>query len=599
MEMEKKNKKQKNSLSNTLYLFKIFGKEQPLLLVLKAVLIAFNIIIRLWLLSLNRNLNEQIVSRLSPLEQVLLIIINILLIRIVSRIINEVFIYIDEFLLMKNMSFKLMKLKLQKCMNLKIEAYDNPETFDKMKIADRMGSKVITSYCTSLFNIIASVAAIIPSAVILIGHSPIFAVFILLGSVPCFFINRLYNINEKFEKEIQTVNRRIDYYDNISGRGDFSKEIKLFGIQDYLINEYNRYYDVYTDKRYKADIEYQKRSLKLTPFISIAFNILPTLMLIYLASKGSIDAAGFIYVMGIFGMCSGAWRGVINFIYNHELSESRIKDFFDFLRLPLDLRKGEEIPSKWREKIPDIEFQNVLFSYPNSDGFMIKNLNLKIKSGEKLALIGLNGAGKSTFIKLLIGLYEPTEGKILFDGEDVSRYSQRSVYSLFSAVFQDYIKYELPLSETVSLGCEVRSDAEIRDALAAVEGENFLDEKFRDNFSAFVGKTVDENGVELSGGEHQKLVIARALLQNRPMLILDEPTSNLDAYAEAALIKNTLVAGGDKSAVFVSHRLSVSKFVDRILVMENGVIAEEGTHDELMARGGKYTEFYKVQAERF
>ena len=591
-------KEYKTSLSNAVNLFKIFGKEQPLVLVLKGLLVVFNVSMNFLFLALTRDINQSIVDRLTPLETVLLVVINLAVIRIVSRIINEICIFLSE-ILMKKMNFKLERMKLRKCMNMKIQAYDDPETYNKMKIADRMGSKVITNYCVALFSIISSVVTVIPSVVIMTRYSYILPLFILAGTVPTLMIYRLQNINEKFEKEIQTVNRRIDYYDNISGRGEFSKEIKIFGIQDYLIDNYNRYYDQYTEKRYETDKKLNKRGALLNMFDRVVFGILPTLLLIFLVWQGKFGVADFIYINGIFGMCAGAWDGVLAFIYKHELSESRIKDYFEFMNLPLDLRKGEDVPKEWHEKMPDIEFRNVSFSYPNSDGFMIRNLNFKIKSGEKLALIGLNGAGKSTLIKLIVGLYEPTDGEILFDGENVLKFSQQSVYSLFSTVFQDYIKYQLPLYETLTLGCGEKTPEEIRSALRAVEGEQLLDEKFGGDLNANVGKALREDGIELSGGEHQKLVIARAILQDRPMIILDEPTSNLDAYAETAIIEKTVVAGGDKGAIFVTHRLSVSKFVDKIMVMENGAVTEAGTHDELMARRGKYAELYSVQAERF
>ena len=297
--------------------------------------------------------------------------------------------------------------------------------------------------------------------------------------------------------------------------------------------------------------------------------------------------AGFgAWMNGLFG----AWRQILE---NEKLMDD-YRDFMDF-GVVEEGRQAPERPGRTHE----IRFEHVCFRYEGSGEDTIRDLNLTIRPGERLALVGPNGAGKTTLIKLLCGLYRPTSGTVYLDGRDIQSLDQRAVFREFAVVFQDVFAFSFPLSDNVSCVDCGREDSErLRGSLEKAglwERVQALPKGAR----TFMNKDLDEAGVTLSGGEVQKLMLARALYKDAPMVILDEPTAALDPIAESEMYEryDELVHG--RTAVFISHRLSSTRFCDRILFLENGRITEEGTHGELMQRGGAYAELFSIQARYY
>ena len=297
--------------------------------------------------------------------------------------------------------------------------------------------------------------------------------------------------------------------------------------------------------------------------------------------------AGFgAWMNGLFG----AWRQILE---NEKLMDD-YRDFMDF-GVVEEGRQAPERPGRTHE----IRFEHVCFRYEGSEEDTIRDLNLTIRPGERLALVGPNGAGKTTLIKLLCGLYRPTSGTVYLDGRDIQSLDQRAVFREFAVVFQDVFAFSFPLADNVSCVDCGREDSErLRESLQKAglwERVQAMPKGAR----TFMNKDLDEAGVALSGGEVQKLMLARALYKDAPMVILDEPTAALDPIAESEMYEryDELVQG--RTAVFISHRLSSTRFCDRILFLENGRITEEGTHGELMQRGGAYAELFSVQARYY
>ena len=294
--------------------------------------------------------------------------------------------------------------------------------------------------------------------------------------------------------------------------------------------------------------------------------------------------AGFgAWMNGLFG----AWRQILE---NEKLMDD-YRDFMDF-GVVEEGRQAPERPGRTHE----IRFEHVCFRYEGSGEDTIRDLNLTIRPGERLALVGPNGAGKTTLIKLLCGLYRPTSGTVYLDGRDIQSLDQRAVFREFAVVFQDVFAFSFPLADNVSCVDCGREDSErLRESLEKA-GLWERVQALPKGAQTFMNKDLDEAGVALSGGEVQKLMLARALYKDAPMVILDEPTAALDPIAESEMYEryNELVQG--RTAVFISHRLSSTRFCDRILFLENGRITEEGTHGELMQRGGAYAELFSVQA---
>ena len=297
--------------------------------------------------------------------------------------------------------------------------------------------------------------------------------------------------------------------------------------------------------------------------------------------------AGFgAWMNGLFG----AWRQILE---NEKLMDD-YRDFMDF-GVVEEGRQAPERPGRTHE----IRFEHVCFRYEGSEEDTIRDLNLTIRPGERLALVGPNGAGKTTLIKLLCGLYRPTSGTVYLDGRDIQSLDQRAVFREFAVVFQDVFAFSFPLADNVSCVDCGREDSErLRESLEKA-GLWERVQALPKGAQTFMNKDLDEAGVALSGGEVQKLMLARALYKDAPMVILDEPTAALDPIAESEMYEryDELVQG--RTAVFISHRLSSTRFCDRILFLENGRITEEGTHGELMQRGGAYAELFSVQARYY
>ena len=271
---------------------------------------------------------------------------------------------------------------------------------------------------------------------------------------------------------------------------------------------------------------------------------------------------------------------------------------FEYLDIPDNMYQGSLTVEKRRDRKYQVEFRNVSFKYPGSDNYALRNVNMKFEIGKRLAVVGMNGSGKTTFIKLLCRLYDPTEGEILLNGIDIRKYNYREYMDIFSVVFQDFQLLHLKLGENVA--GKVDYDKEL--VIDCLEKAGFSDRfiKMKDGTETYLYKEYDKNGVDLSGGEAQKIAIARALYKDAPFIILDEPTAALDPIAEAEIYGKFDEIAGDKTAIYISHRLSSCKFCDEIAVFHEGAVIQQGSHASLVAdESGKYYELWHAQAQYY
>lgn len=274
-----------------------------------------------------------------------------------------------------------------------------------------------------------------------------------------------------------------------------------------------------------------------------------------------------------------------------------LEPVFDILGTPNAMYKGSLTTEKRSDRNYEIEFKNVSFKYPGSEVYALRNVNMKFRVGEKLAVVGMNGSGKTTFIKLLCRLYDPDEGEILLNGINIQKYKYDEYMDIFSVVFQDYELLSLPLGQNVA-GSESYDRAR---ATSCLEKAGFGDRlsELKDGLDTYLYRDIDSEGVNVSGGEAQKIAIARALYKDAPFIILDEPTAALDPIAEAEIYSKFNEIVGDKTAIYISHRLSSCKFCDEIVVFEAGSVVEQGSHDALIALNGRYTELWNAQAQYY
>lgn len=291
---------------------------------------------------------------------------------------------------------------------------------------------------------------------------------------------------------------------------------------------------------------------------------------------------------------SGGISELVNALIDMRNNAPFLKLTFDFLDIPNDMYKGTLTVEKRSDRNYEIEFRNVSFKYPGSENYVLKNVNMKFKVGERLAVVGMNGSGKTTFIKLLCRLYDPTYGEILLNGIDIRKYDYREYMDIFSVVFQDFNLLAMKLSENIASGSALDKDR-VTDCL---EKAGFSDRlaAMSDGIDTYLYKNWNKKGVDLSGGEAQKIAIARALYKDAPFIILDEPTAALDPIAEAEIYEKFDAIAGDKTAIYISHRLSSCKFCDEIVVFHEGA----GSHDALLSdESGKYYELWNAQAQYY
>jgi ABC-type multidrug transport system fused ATPase/permease subunit len=275
-------------------------------------------------------------------------------------------------------------------------------------------------------------------------------------------------------------------------------------------------------------------------------------------------------------------------------------DFRTFMDYPTE-ETGDflELSKVLDGKSPSFEFKNVSFRYEGAEQYALKNLNMSFPAGQRLAVVGLNGAGKTTFIKLLLRLYDVTEGEILLNGVNIKRFRRNEYYKVFAPVFQNVELFAFPMAENVSMQSPGNTDKELAKECINMAGLKQKVDSLEKGVDTELLKIVHEDGVDLSGGEKQKLALARALYKNAPVIVLDEPTAALDALAEYELYQNFDKMIQEKSAVYISHRLSSTRFCDVIAMFVAGEMVEYGTHEELLAKGGFYAEIFEVQAQYY
>lgn len=340
-------------------------------------------------------------------------------------------------------------------------------------------------------------------------------------------------------------------------------------------------------------------------------------VLVFLANVVSYAFVGIIYLLvclkaygkafGIgavtqhIGAATALFTNVSDFIENIgevKVNTEFLRQTYELLDIPNEMYQGSLTVEKRSDRKYEVEFRNVSFRYPNTEIDVLKNVNMKFNIGEKLAIVGENGSGKTTFIKLLCRLYDPTEGEILLNGINIKKYNYKEYMSVFSVVFQDFKLFALPLGENVAATRNYDRTRVIECLKQAGFDERFCN--MEHGLDTFLYKDYEETGVEISGGEEQKIALARALYQNAPFLILDEPTAALDPIAEAEVYSKFNEIVGDRTAVYISHRLSSCKFCDVIAVFDHGKVIEQGTHDNLVTNtNSKYYELWSAQAQYY
>lgn len=487
---------------------------------------------------------------------------------------------------------------MQHAATLDLFQFEDPAFYDKLERA-----RMQTTGRTVLMSLVLSQIQDLVSILFLIGGLAAFNLWLLLllfvAVIPSFlgethFNQRTYSLTRSWTPE----RRELDYLRFIGASDQTAKETKIFGLEQFVIERFRSI----SQRYYRAN---RKLTLQRAGWGSL-FSLLATgsyytgyVFIVWDALRGVITLGTLTFLAGSFQRMQGLLQGVMSRFSRVAETALYLQDYFDFLAIkPLSSPSGAnlKVPKPIRK---GFQFENVSFKYQNSERWAIRNLSFTLKAGEKLALVGENGAGKTTIVKLLATLYEPTEGRITLDGVDLREYDPQDLRSEIGVIFQDFIRYNFTAAENIAVGhIDERAD---RPRIKTSAEFSLADPMIQDlplQYDQMLGRRFS-GGVDLSGGQWQKVALARAYMRDAQLIILDEPTAALDARAEHEVFLRFTELIHGRTAVLISHRFSTVRMADRILFLENGQLLEIGSHEELVAQGGKYAELFRLQAKGY
>lgn len=391
--------------------------------------------------------------------------------------------------------------------------------------------------------------------------------------------------------------RKRDYMQHITTTFSAAKDIRIFGLQKWLSEKYR----ILNKERYNAqkiNAKIWTKTTGITNILKFISQIPLYVWVVYAVINEQISIGSFFLYLSAADTIFENVSLVLNGASNIMARSLEVDDFRTFLDFEDESQQNKGIILEKQDEYR-FEFQNVSFKYPKAEKYSLKNLNLSIADGEHLSVVGINGAGKSTMIKLLLRLYEPTEGRILLNNIDIREYERQSYYDVFAPVFQKTELFAFPLDENVSMKAPQKTDSIKAENCLVMAGLSNKIKSLSKGVKTEVLKVIYDDGVDLSGGEKQKLALARALYKDASVIVLDEPTAAFDALAEATLYEefDKLIQG--KTAVFVSHRLGSTRFCDKVAMFENGEMIEYGTYSDLLERGGAFANLYRIQSQYY
>lgn len=488
-----------------------------------------------------------------------------------------------------------------KALTMSYPDIENPNVRKKMDKASMLVTSNLAAteaIWTTLVNLFKNVVEFMVFLSLLAALNPFMIIAVLVTTVVSFSVsNYLNGWGYRHRDEEAEYSRRMNYLSEKSRDYTLAKDVRIFGMQDWIEDVYNSTLRLYRSFLARGERVYIWGNI-IDVILAFMRNGIVYFFLIGGVLEGGMSAAQFVLyfnTVNLFTSGIGKIMTDLAALRKQSLDICAVREFLDY---PETFQMEQGIPITPNLNIPyQIELQDVSFRYPEAEKDTLSHINLTIRPGEKLAIVGLNGAGKTTLIKLICGFLDPTEGKVLLNNIDIRTYNRRDYYQLFSAVFQDFSVLDVTIAENIAQTDE-NINSELMEHCIDQAGLTEKIKRLPNGVKTHIGK-VFEDGIELSGGELRRLMLARALYKNAPIIVLDEPTSALDPIAESEIYNKYSELTNGRMAVYISHRLASTRFCDRIILIAEGSIDEEGTHDELLARNGHYADLFEIQSKYY
>jgi ATP-binding cassette, subfamily B, bacterial len=489
-------------------------------------------------------------------------------------------------------------LVMKHAAQLDLTAYEDPVFYDRLERArvqatDRLGM------IQSIGRLVQQVITTVSLSVAIMLFSPWLLLILVIGVVPAFLGESHFAFLGYAKNFRQTpIRRQLDYLRVLGGSKEAAKELKLFGLAKFLTDRFSRL----SNQIYEEDVDLARRRLIAGSFLSMvgtAGYYSAYVFVIWRTVTGALTIGKMTFLAGAIQQASSNIQQIFSTVSSIADQALFLTDLIAFFEMrPMIASKPNALPAP-RPIIRGFEFRNVSFRYPGSSRLVLDGLNFHFRQGERVALIGENGEGKTTIVKLLTRLYDPVEGQVLLDGVDLREYNLEDLYTQVGVIFQDFMRYEMTARENIAVGrIEQLDDIALLEQSARKSMADEVIGRLPSGYEQMLGRRFD-GGVDLSGGEWQKVALARAYLRDAQILILDEPTAALDARSEYEVFQRFAELTAGKMALFISHRFSTVRMADRIVVLENGRIAEDGDHENLTRLGGRYAEMFELQAASY
>jgi ATP-binding cassette subfamily B protein len=481
---------------------------------------------------------------------------------------------------------------------LDLQSFEDPVFYDKLERA-RVQATDRVGMLSGVGRLLQQSVTLIALAGGVIAYSPVLFLLLVLCVIPAFLGESHYAfVGYNLAHRLTPVRRELDYLRVLGTSKESAKEVKIFGLADYLRNRF----DQLTGTVIRENKLLSTRRLA----VGSALGMLGSsgyysayALLVYRAANGQMTVAELTFLGGALLGCANQLSMLFSTFASIADQALFLTDLVDFFAVKPRIRSRAHALPAPRPIRDGFEFRKVSFNYPGASRLVLNNLNFRIEAGERIALVGENGQGKTTLVKLVSRLYDPTSGMILLDGADLRDYDIDDLHREIGVIFQDFMRYDLPARDNIGVGrIGARDDDFLLHEAARKSGAYEVLNKLPKGLDQVLGRRF-EGGVDLSGGEWQKLALARACLRDSQVLILDEPTASLDAAAEAEVFEQFAELTHDRTALFISHRLSTVKIADRIIVIEGGHVREQGTHNELLNHGGRYARLFELQAANY